>query len=252
MELKQFHRCEGCLYIILPGLLAMSTLLSGLFLWGLVKKHKKSKEKPSSSSKVEKASVFPTPTQENTFFPPDSWNVHVSDSAFDPQTDYAEVLYEAHKFMAAQQQVENQTNPQMSRTLSFKPEQQMTRSDHINVKSKSSWKFWQRAKKTNDGQYNLSPPPQQARPLKRSASGPVTSHAHAHAHSKPGRKGQGYSSGPLYTVGMPLEPANNRFSRSGTRSGSTTPVRGEQNESPYVLLKCSARRSYDPELLYTV
>ncbi|KAH9318572.1 hypothetical protein KI387_020341, partial [Taxus chinensis] len=249
MELKRLTRCEACVYVIFPGLLAMTALLSGLFLWGLLKKHK-SKEKASSSSKVEKASVFPTPSQEKTFFPPDSWNVYVNEAPFDPQTNYAQLLSEAQKFMA-QEKDGPPSNPRLSRTLSSKPGQQITPSDNINVlpaeKCKSSWKFWKRSKKISEGNGSISSPPHQARSLKRSVSGPVRSH------SGTGRKGHGYYSGPLYSVGMPHEPANYKFSgRSGTRSGSTTPVRGEEIESPYVLLKSCARQTHEPELLYTV
>jgi hypothetical protein len=52
----------------------------------------------------------------------------------------------------------------------------------------------------------------------------------------------GSNSGPIYSDGLPLRPANR--SRSGSLSGSCTPDRSYPIESPYEQLNSKAQSTY--------
>lgn len=252
MELKRFHRSEPNIYAIAAGFLAVSTVFAGLFLWGLVKRHKKSKEKASVSinNRSENASIFPAPTPPPlTFLPPDSYNVRISDFIFDPEIDYAQVLAEAQKFVAQANSSETTTTalstkarPTEGHTSKSGQAKLLTDNTLEQSKSKSSWKnswlFWQRSKRSDNVNANCNVSSTPAYPsrktLKRSVSGPLPSYSSV-------RKA-GSNSGPIYSDGLPLRPANR--SRSGSLSGSCTPDRSYPIESPYEQLNSKAQSTY--------
>eukprot|EP01018_Ginkgo_biloba_P023365 Gb_29568 [translate_table: standard] len=261
MKLKRFQRSAPNVYAIIAGVFLVSFVFVGLFLWGLVKRHKKSKAKASSQVTSDKITgnndgkklVLPT----STFLPPDSWNVCINDLIFDPETDYAQVLAEAQKYVSQPKfssQAETaalSTSARLSNgcnDYSHTSKSRQTKVDNVAAQeikpSKGSWKNswlfkWQHSKRGSDAICSASPTPAH-RGLKRSVSGPLVSYSNL-------RRG---NSGPIYTDGIPLGPSNRSNRSSGTRSGSATPDRTGHLQSPYEPLKSSARLTYGP--LYTV
>lgn len=252
MELKRFHRSEPNIYAIVAGFLAVSSVFAGLFLWGLVKRHKKSKEKASAAvnNRSENALIFPVPSPSPlTILPPDSCNFRLSDFIFDPEIDYAQVLAEAQKFVAEANLPETTTTalsrksgPSQGNTSKSRQARLLTNDTLEQSKSKSSWKnswlFWQRSKRSDSANVHCGVSSTPAYPsqksLKRSVSGPLASYSSVRKASS--------NSGPIYSDGLPLRPANR--SRSGSLSGSATPDRSCPMESPYEHLNSKAHSNY--------
>lgn len=252
MELKRFHHSEPNIYAIAAGFLAVSSVSAALFLWGLVKWRKKSKEKASVSinSRSENALIFPAPTLPPLpGFPPESYNVRISDFIFDPEIDYAQVLAEAQKFVAeanlpetATTALSTEARPSQGHTSKSGQAKLLTDNTLEENKSKSSWKnswlFWQRSKRNDsvNGYCSVSTMPAypSRKALKRSLSGPMPSYSSTRKSSS--------NSGPIYSDGLPLRPANR--SRSGSLSGSATPDRSYAMESPYEQLNSKAHSTY--------
>lgn len=253
MELKRFYRSEPNIYAIVAGFLAVSSVFAGLFLWGLVKRHKKSKEKASAAinNRSENALIFPAPTPSPlTILPPDSCNFRLSDFIFDPEIDYAQVLAEAQKFVAEANLPETTTTasstksgPSQGHSSKSRQARLLTDDTLEQSRSKSSWKnswfFWQRSKRSDSVNAYCSVSttpayPSQKKTLKRSVSGPLASYSSVRKASS--------NSGPIYSDGLPLRPANR--SRSGSLSGSATPDRSCPMESPYEQLNSKAHSNY--------
>lgn len=249
MELKRFHRSEPNIYAIAAGFLVVSSVSSALFLWGLVKWRKKSKEKASVSinNRSENALIFPAPTLPPLpAFPCESYNVRISDFIFDPEIDYAQVLAEAQRFVAeanlpetTKTALSTKARPSQGHTSKSGQRKVLTDNTSEENKSKSSWKnswpFWQRSKRSDSVNAYCSvssTPAYPSRPkvLKRSLSGPLASYSSTRKFSS--------NSGPIYSDGLPLRPANR--SRSGSLSGSATPDRSNALESPYEQLNSKA------------